>query len=194
MGIDAITTRADLIERIRDAYDTYSAAIESIPQDTLTAPGTCGAWSVRDVIAHVGGDEQWMAGQLEALLPAELPTAQSCYGNDEPAPDGSFLSQDGRNAWQRERLRNLSLDDTRAMAREAHARLLAVVSSLDDAQLSEPLAIAMLGTVGWVRPPNEGEQAYPLWEWLRGVTYKHYDEHTEMIRGATRKAQPVESD
>jgi len=92
--------------------------------------------------------------------------------------------EDGRNAWQRERLRGLSLDDVRAMARESHARLLAVISTFEDAQVSDLLAIAELKTVAWIRSPKEGEQAYPLWEWLRGVTYKHYEEHADMIRNA----------
>ena len=145
------------------------------------APNTIGTWSVRDVIAHIGGDEMWMAGQLEALRFEAMPTAASCYGIDLPPPADMDWSQDGRNAWQRERLHGLSLDDTRSMAREAHARLLAVVSTFDDKRLNEPLAIAMLGTTGWIRTPKDGEQSYPLWEWLRGVTYKHYAEHAEAI-------------
>ncbi len=193
MATNAVPTRADLIERIRDAYDAYSAAIAAIPEDTLTAPGIVGAWSVRDVIAHVGADERWMAGQLEALLSGQQPTAESCYGDDQSPPPDMDWSQDGRNAWQRERLRHLSLDDVRAMAREAHTRLLAVIATLEDEQLSEPLAIAMLGTVGWIRPPKEGEPAWPLWEWLRGVTYQHYDEHADLIQAAVRKGQPAES-
>jgi hypothetical protein len=51
----------------------------------------------------------------------------------------------------------------------------------------------MLGTTGWIRPPQEGEQAFPLWQWLRGVTYQHYTEHTGAITkidlGATERAR-----
>ena len=176
-------THAELLARVRETYDDYSAAIAAIPEDTLTAPGTLGAWSVRDVIAHVGADQQWMAGQLEALLAAEPPTAQACYGTDDPLPAGIDLStQDARNAWQRERLRGLSLDEVREMAAGGHARLIAVIESLSDAQLAEELTIADLGTVGWVRRPAAGETAWPLWEWLRGVTYQHYPDHTTALR------------
>jgi hypothetical protein len=180
---DPPTTIAEFLDRARTAYEGYSRAIAALPADSLTQPGMVGDWSVRDVIAHVGGDELWMAGQLEALHLGTLPTAASCYGIDAPLADPALLyTQDGRNAWQRERLRNLSLDDVRAMAAEAHARLLAIVSSFDDAAFGRPLAIGNLGTVGHIREPTEGEPAYPLWEWLRGVTYHHYADHAEALR------------
>ncbi len=189
MTTNVVPNRAELLARIRAAYDNYLAAIAAIPEGALTKPDTIGTWSVRDVIAHVGGDELWMAGQLEALRSGTMPTAASCYGIDLPPPPDMDWSQDGRNAWQRERLRGLSLADVRAMASEAHARLLAVISTFEDAQMSDRLAIAELKTVAWIRPPKEGEQAYPLWEWLRGVTYKHYEEHADMVQAVVPKGE-----
>jgi hypothetical protein len=118
--LDAPVTTAGLIERVRRAYQDFTGAIASVPKEELTSPGAIGEWSVRDVIAHVGADELWMAGQLEALRMEILPTAAMSYGIETPVPDGIDLStQDGRNAWQRERLGDLSLDDVRAMASEA---------------------------------------------------------------------------
>ncbi len=148
----------------------------------LTTPDVIGTWSVRDVIAHVGADELWMAGQIEALRFSTLPTVASCYGIDKPPPaDMDWNSQDARNAWQRDRLRDLSLDDVRAMANEAHARLLAAIASLEDEQLAEELTIGELGTVGHIRKPKAGEQAWPLWQWLGGVTYLHYSDHAKAL-------------
>jgi hypothetical protein len=131
----------------------------------------------------VGADQRWMAGQLEALRAGEQPTALSCYGSEEPLPEGmELITQDGRNAWQRERLRGLSLDEVRKMGAESHARLIAVVEAFSDADLAEELTIANLGTQGWIRQRAEGEQGWPLWQWLRGVTYHHYAEHTRELR------------
>ena len=177
------TTIAEFLDRVREAYEDYTSAIASCSDEALVAPDTIGSWSVRDVIAHVGADEQWMAGHLEALLAGELPTAQSCYGSDEPLPEGmSLVTQDGRNAWQRERLRGLSLEEVRALAAEGHRRLMAAIASFADAQLAEELAIANLGTTGHIRKRNVGEQGWPLWEWLRGVTYHHYADHAAALR------------
>jgi hypothetical protein len=178
-----MTTVAELLNRTRESYDEFKQAIAAVPQETVTKPDTIGTWSVRDVIAHVGADELWMAGQIEALHFGTLPTVASCYGIDTPPPAGmDWNSQDARNAWQRDRLRDLSLEDVRAMAAEAHARLLAAITLLQDSQLGEPLAIGELGTVGHIRKPHDGETAWPLWEWLRGVTYHHYADHVEALR------------
>ncbi len=177
-----MTTVAELLNRTRESHDEFKQAIAAVSQESLTEPGTIGTWSVRDVIAHVGADELWMAGQIEALHFGTLPTVASCYGIDTPPPADMDWSQDGRNAWQRDRLRDLSLEDVRAMAAEARARLLAAITLLPDAQLAEPLAIGELGTVGHIRRPRDGETAWPLWEWLRGVTYHHYADHAEALR------------
>jgi uncharacterized damage-inducible protein DinB len=179
---DSISTLPELYERIRTAYDELSETIRRLPDELLLEPNTIGSWSVRDVIAHIGGDELWMAGQLEALRAERIPTAASCYGIDTPLPPDMDWSQDGRNAWQHERLKGLSLEDTRSMAVEAHRRLLAAIATFTDQELSERLAIAQLGTVGHIRPPEEGEAAWPLWEWVRGVTYHHFADHVKDIR------------
>jgi hypothetical protein len=187
--MDAPASIAEFLDRARTAHADFSAAIAALPEAVLSKPGTIGDWSVRDVMAHVGADELWMAGQIEALRFGTLPTVASCYGVDKPVPEGiNLATQDGRNAWQRERLSALSLDDVRSMASEAHARLLAVISSLEDAQLSDDLAIGELGTVGHIRKPRAGEQAWPLWQWLRGVTYHHYADHATPIRGLAHGA------
>jgi hypothetical protein len=183
MDDQAPATTSNFLRLVDDAYADLAAAIAAIPDETLTIPGTIGDWSARDVIAHIGGDERWMAGQLEALRAGEQPTALSCYGSDEPLPAGAdLITQDGRNAWQYERLKSLSLDEVRSMAAESHARLIAVVEAFPDAKLADELTIANLGTQGWIRRREEGEQGWPLWQWLRGVTYQHYADHTEALR------------
>ena len=180
------TTISSLLERIAAAYAEFAAAIAAIPDDRLTAPNTIGKWSVRDMVAHVGGDERWMAGQLEALQAGELPTSQSCYGDDLPPPEGDWSSQDARNAWQHERFGGLSLDGARSMAKESHGRLIAVVESFSDQQLSDKLAIADLGTTAHIRPAKDGEPGWPLVEWIGGVTHKHYEDHLQDIRSVGR--------
>ena len=181
MTSDARPTHAGLLDRVRDAYEDYSAAIEAVPEDKLTTAAT-GSWSVRDVMAHVGADEQWMAGQLEALQAGIPPTALSCYGSEEYARvEVELTTQDARNAWQYERLRGLSLAEVRDMAASGHARLMNAIESFSDEQLAEKLTIAQLETMGHIRKRRDGEQGWPLWEWLRGVTFHHYADHTAAI-------------
>jgi uncharacterized protein (TIGR03083 family) len=182
-------TIEDFLRLVDEAYVKFTAALAALPDAKLTEPGTLGEWSARDVIAHVGGDERWMAGQLEALQAGEKPTAMSCYGSDAPLADETMLyTQDGRNAWQRERLKGLSLDEARAMAAGSHTRLLAAIRAFSDADLTTELAIADNGTAGWIRRPQAGESGWALSAWLRGVTYQHYAEHTGEILALSRSS------
>jgi hypothetical protein len=175
-------TKAELLERIRDAYADYEAAIEEAGEGHLKQPNL-GFWTVRDVIAHVGADEQWMAGQLEALQAGQAPTALSCYGDDVALPkDIDLSSQDGRNAWQHRRLAGLTPGEVQAMAASAHGRIIAAIDSFGDDQLLMTLTIADLPPMGHIRPPKPGETAWPLWEWIRGVTYFHYADHATSMR------------
>jgi hypothetical protein len=182
--MDPPTTISSLLERINAAHDEFFATISAIPDERLLARSTIGSWSARDVMAHVAGDERWMAGQLEALRAGEEPTSQSCYGDDLEPPADMDWSQDGRNAWQRERFGGLSLDEVRSMAAESHERLLAAIRSFSDDELWDKLAIANLGTTAHIRPAKDGEQAWPLIEWIGGVTHKHYAEHLNDVRAA----------
>ncbi len=178
-------TKAELLQRIREVHAGYQSVIDALDENLLTAPTRPGAWSVRDVMAHVGADEQWMSGQLEALHADEPPTAQSCYGDDVALPqDIDITSQDGRNAWQHMRLAGLALDEVQAMAATAHARIVAAVESFSDEEMLMDLTIADLPPMGHIRPPRKGEAAWPLWEWIRGVTYFHYADHVAGIRAA----------
>ena len=80
----------ELLELAREAYREYSDAIEAIPEDRRLELGAVGdGWNVRDVIAHVGADEMWMSGQLEALIASVEPTAESCYGGEPPPANRS---------------------------------------------------------------------------------------------------------
>ena len=80
------------------------------------------------------------------------------------------------------RLAGLSIDEVREMAASAHARLLAAIDSCSNEQMLMTLTIADLPPMGHIRPPQKAETAWPLWEWLRGVTYFHYADHAAGVR------------
>ena len=94
--MDAPASVAEFLDRARAAHVGFSAAVAALPEAMLTTRGTIGDWSVRDIMAHVGADELWMAGQIEAMRFGTLPTVASCYGIDKPVPEGiNLASQDG---------------------------------------------------------------------------------------------------
>ena len=140
---DEPTTLEELLERIHDAYADYNAGIAELGPERLLAPRAVGYWNVRDVIGHVGADQQWMAGQLEALLSGVEPTSEVCFGENLSLP-AELSTQDGRNAWQYQRLLGLRFRKlrawptlpTRVSSRRSHVLAGAAVRVADDRGLA----------------------------------------------------------
>jgi hypothetical protein len=182
---DEPRTRDAILGRFRKAYTAFDAALAKLTDQQMLAPGPGGGWSARDVLAHVGADHLWYTGQMTALLEGREPNAAECYGDVPPPGPGHDLStQDGRNRLQLEQNRDVPLDEVRRRYRANRDRLEAIMERLPDDQMEQPYAIAVLGFTGQVRPAAEGEQGFPLWQWLRGNTWHHYEDHLKDIEAA----------
>ncbi len=52
-------TREEIIANIDTAWDSWTAALDGIPQNLTAEPGVCGYFSVKDLIGHIAfWDEQ----------------------------------------------------------------------------------------------------------------------------------------
>jgi len=184
-------TKTAISDRFRAAYTAFDEALGKLTDAQMLAPGPEGAWSARDVLAHVAADHRWFAGQMVAALEDREPTAAECFGDvSPPGPEHDLTTQDGRNRLQWEQNRHLSLGEVRGGHREYRAKLEAAIERLPEDQMEKPYAIEMLGFVGRVRRAREGEQGYPLWQWLRGNTWHHYEDHLKDIEAAARVSLP----
>lgn len=155
--------KTELLESMRRGRHDWEALIASIPEERLEEPGVEGAWSVKDLMAHLAAWQAHLAGRIEAGLAA--PSA---------AP-GPRLDVDALNRefWASNRERTLA--EVRAAARDSADRLEALVREL------EPDAITDSRRFAWTR-----EQ--PLWRFVDGDCEEHYAEHGAAVRrwlGAT---------
>ena len=175
-----VPAKTEILERSRLANAAFDAVLAKISEADMTAPGAVGAWSVKDVIAHVAADDRWFAGQLEAAAKGEIPTALACYGGEDlPPADLDFNSNEDRNTWHYRRNRDLSLSAALEMAAEARARRDSAIEALPDGELAALYTIGGNGHVAHLRRATEGEQGWPLWRALAGNCCDHYDDHTK---------------
>lgn len=174
----------ELLAAIDASFAEFEDAVSAVPAALVEAPGAGGDWTARQVVAHVGADEQWLAGQLAALRRGQPPTSDECYGPDAGTPPAGIdlATQDGRNAWQARRLAALTVDDARKLLAAGRANLLAELRKLVPAELDRPLTIADHGAVGWIRPPQDDEPAWPLERWISGATLHHHHDHAAQVR------------
>jgi len=181
----------ELLTAIDASFAEFQDAVSAVPAALVETPGAAGDWTTRQVVAHVGADELWLAGQLAALRPGDPPTSDECYGPDAGTPpDGIDLAtQDGRNAWQALRLAALTAGDARELLASGHGTLMAELRQLSDDDLGRPLTIAGNGAVGWIRPAANGEFSATLERWVTGATTHHHHEHAALVRAFLARQQ-----
>lgn len=62
-------TKAALIAEIETEHAAFEAALVKISADKMTAPGAMGAWSVKDIVAHIA---MWRSRAITRLFKAEM--------------------------------------------------------------------------------------------------------------------------
>ncbi len=176
-------TKEAILARFATAAAALDAAIARFSDDELLEPPSAAGWSKRDVLAHIAADHRWWAGQLAAMLEGRVPTAGECYdGFAPPGSDIDMATQEGRNAWQHRETASQPLADIRRDLRFYRARVVELAEQLQASEFARDYAIGDNGFTGHVRPATEGEPGFPLWQWFRGNTWHHYEDHLESLQ------------
>ncbi|MBK7702445.1 MAG: DinB family protein [bacterium] len=112
--------RARLLDRLdaawRDLLDSYAGLADA----DLLAPGVTGAWSVRDIVAHVSVWEEEALKHLPLVLEGERP----------PRYLTTYGGIDAFNALMIERLRGLPLPGVLRRRDDVHRRLVAYLETV----------------------------------------------------------------
>ena len=109
-----------LLGKLDAAWVAFQASYDELTDDQLLVPGVTGAWSVRDLIAHV----TWWDAEALKHLPLILD------GGRPPRYSVTYGGIDAFNALMTERKAGLSLAEVRREAAGTHERLVAYVTDL----------------------------------------------------------------
>lgn len=109
-----------LIDKVQAAWAEFHETYAGLPDDALLISGVTGAWSIRDLIAHV---TWWDAEALEHL-PLVL------AGGTPPRYSAIYGGIDAFNAMKTAEKRDLPLNEVRAEAAATHQRLIAYLESV----------------------------------------------------------------
>lgn len=132
------------------------AALARISPERMLTPGAAGAWSAKDIVAHITWAEREMVGVLR-----QRKLAGSELWN---------LSQDERNAAVYAESYARPLGDTLSEAQSVFAALRAEIERLSDTEVNDPALIA--GMPAGLTP----------WQLLAGNTWAHYTEHLPALQ------------
>jgi hypothetical protein len=155
-------SKATFLETLRSKRAEWEALLAEAGEARMTQPGPAGAWSLKDIIAHVTWSEREMVGVLQA---------RTLVGSDL-----WNVSQTERNAAVYIQNRDRALPDVLAEAREVHTQLLAGLEALSDEDLND------------ARRFQQMPDAWVPWQLFAGNMYGHYDEHIPSIRAWLEQA------
>jgi len=117
--------RSQLLKRLDRAWEALKASYVGLSDAELMEPGVMGAWSVKDIIAHVTWWEE------EALTHLPLIVA----GGRPPRYSVRYGGIDAFNARMTEEKRNLSLFEVLRQRDDTHRRLIDFVQSVPEDQI-----------------------------------------------------------
>lgn len=123
--MDADPVRQRLMDRLDRAWTAFRDSYAGLSDAELLEPGVTGAWSVRDLLAHVTSWEEEALKHLPLVLAGRRPPRYSV----------TYGGIDAFNALVTEQRRGLSLAEVLRQQDEVHRRLVAYVASAPADQL-----------------------------------------------------------
>jgi hypothetical protein len=116
-----------LLKRLEQAWEALKDSYAGLSEAELLEPGVTGAWSIKDIIAHV----TWWEEEALKHLPLIL------AGGRPPRYSVTYGGIDAFNARMTEQRKNLPLAEVLRQRDEVHWRLIAFIESASDDQITE---------------------------------------------------------
>jgi Protein of unknown function (DUF1706) len=172
------TTKAALLSAMETGRAEWDTLFSHIDGHTLDEPGVEGVWSVKQIVAHMAGYEEYAAALLmdqldphagaQAALDAFYQQQLDVYRQERPDFPAhlSDTDEDQTNALVVAAYDQSSAYEVLEREREAYQRLLAATRAVSDTQLTQP----------W-RPGGRTLLAI-----LPNQSYAHYRMHLPAIR------------
>jgi hypothetical protein len=117
-----IPHRQRLLARLDAAWRAFTASYAGLSDAQLLEPGVTGAWSIRDIIAHVSTWEEEALKHLPAVLAGRRPPRYSV----------TYGGIDAFNALMTTRKAGLSLAEVFQQQDEIHQRVIDVIARTPD--------------------------------------------------------------
>ena len=155
-----------VLQRIRDARARLEALITGLDEQRLAAPGPDG-WSVKDHLIHIAVWNESLLALLEGR------DRDAAIGVDPSLVAAAGEKYDRVNAEIHRLHQHRSAAEVLAAFRDAHARVLAAIEKLDDADLLRPYS--------HYQPTARPADARPVIDWIAGNTWEHDTEHALWI-------------
>ncbi|MGH7762593.1 MAG: DinB family protein [Candidatus Dormibacteraceae bacterium] len=149
------------LQPIETAWNRLTELVNQVEAAGALSRAGADGWTVKDHLAHIAAWEHSLLALIE--------------GHDRERAMGLSGSVEGIDNVN-EAIRKLHETDTPGEAlayfRDSHARLVAALEKLSDADLQKPYSHFQ---------PKDPDEKRPVVGWVAGNTYEHYAEHIDWI-------------
>ncbi len=150
-------SKSQLFEKIRNRQAEFEELLAPLSETQMITTGVTGAWSIKDIVAHLNAWQSVLLNRLRAAATGGEPTVPQNYNVDDM----------NERFYQENKAR--SLPDVMAEFRYNYQKILEAVALLSEDDLNNPHRYSW-----W-----DGE---PFWPNIAGDTYEHIDEHIVSIQ------------
>src|SRR5690606_989482 len=166
----APVTKANVLRFIARGWDDLQGYLATLTEAQFTQPTDAAGWTVKDHLIHLA---VWEDGLRDLL------SGGSQHAGMGLDAETWSQSNDRINDVIQQRHRALSLADVRRISAESHARLLAQINTLEDADLTRP----------YRSYDTQTDEEQPVIGWIVGNTFMHYAEHKPWMMAITQQAE-----
>jgi hypothetical protein len=168
-GLSAPTSKAELLQRLRDERLAWDNLMATVPDDIATAPNLPNGWSVKDLMAHIAAYENWTAAQIRAFNEGRQATDMELYGVEQLPAEARDWDTEQINSSIYGQYQNQPLDEARLFAGQSFNELVEALERISEEDLLRP------GALEWVREGN-------LLAAIPEQSYDHYAMHVDDLR------------
>ncbi len=145
-----------LLDAMRNGFAEFESFLAPLSEEQMTTPGVNDAWSVKDNLAHLVA---WQQHALRLL--------QAVQDNVSPSDQHKGLTEEQINEQIYQQNKDRPLGEVRDELRSSFERVLESTQNLTQEELEKPQS--------WL-----GDR--PVWPYVVGNTYGHYEEHIQIIQ------------
>jgi uncharacterized protein (TIGR03083 family) len=146
------------------------AVIEGLPEADWQTPGVCGAWSTKDVLAHLIAYEWLVVDVLGSYLGGGPAPYLDAFKRDVFKPAGEDF-----NDLQVAQRKDRTVAEVLAEFHAAHKRVMALIRQIPPEVISRPGTLPWDGMEPWVG------MEYALDDYIVHLPYGHKREHSAHI-------------
>jgi len=122
--------KTELLSWLQEEYQQWEAFLDQIGPTRMNQTGVNGDWSMKDIVAHLNGWNQWLLARLKA--------AQRREAEPPPPWPAELQSEDEINAWIYESNQGCTVSEVLDETQQVCLQLLAVIEGLpDDTRIDE---------------------------------------------------------